>query len=98
MNELLAKQAKQKYFDQVKSKKYKLFVGREAECEKKMQEELDKLRSIGAVVNKLIEDNPDLQTRFRKIDMSVQNRLNQEQLSLEELFKMEQAGAAAAGN
>ena len=88
MSELVSKQTKLKYFDQLKQGKYKMLIRQEANCEKKMQEELDKLRSIGTVVNKLSEEYPDLQTTFRKIDMSLQNRLNQEELSLEELFKI----------
>ena len=79
MDELLMKQRRIKYYDQLKQNKYTLLCKQEAQIEQELNKQLDRLRSLSTVVGKLSEEYPNLQTIIRKVDSSIQLRLNQEE-------------------
>lgn len=79
MDDLLMKQRRIKYYDQLKQSKYTLLCKQEAQIETELNKQLDRLRSLSTVVGKLSEEYPNLQTIIRKVDSSIQLRLNQEE-------------------
>lgn len=79
MDELLMKQERVKFYDQLKSGKYRFSNRSDVAIESDILKQLDKLRSLNTIINKLNEEYPNLQTVIRRIELSVQNRLNQEE-------------------
>jgi hypothetical protein len=79
MDELLLKQERVKFYDQLKSGKYRFSNRSDVAIESDILKQLDKLRSLNTIINKLNEEYPNLQTVIRRIELSVQNRLNQEE-------------------
>lgn len=83
MEELLMKQRKVKYYDQLKHGKYTLLAKQETQNEQETMKQLDRLRSLGTIVTKLSEEYPNLQPIMRKVESSIQVRLNQEEEDFE---------------
>lgn len=81
MDELLMRQRNLKYYDQVKSGKYTMLCKQEDQNEQETMKQLDRLRSLTTIVGKLSEEFPNLQTIIRKVETSVQARLNQEEMN-----------------
>lgn len=79
MEELLMKQRRVKYYDQLKHGKYTLLAKQDTQNEQETMKQLDRLRSLGTIVNKLSEEYPNLQPIIRKVESSIQVRLNQEE-------------------
>jgi hypothetical protein len=79
MDELLLKQERVKFYDQLKSGKYRFSNRSDVAIESDILKQLDKLRSLNTIINKLNVEYPNLQTVIRRIELSVQNRLNQEE-------------------
>lgn len=79
MDDLLMKQRRIKYFDQQKQNKYTLLCKQESNIEQELNKQLDRLRSLSTITEKLNEEYPNLQTIIRKVDASIQLRLNQEE-------------------
>jgi hypothetical protein len=77
------KQRRVKYYDQLKQGKYTLLCKQEAQNEQEVMKQLDRLRSLGTIVSKLSEEYPNLQTIIRKVESTIQSRLNQEEEGLE---------------
>ena len=73
------KQERVKFYDQLKSGKYRFSNRSDVAIESDILKQLDKLRSLNTIINKLNEEYPNLQTVIRRIELSVQNRLNQEE-------------------
>ena len=80
MDDLLMKQRNLKYYDQVKNGKYTMLCKHDEQSEQETIKQLDRLRSLTAVVGKLNEEFPNLQNILRKVETSVQARLNQEEI------------------
>ena len=80
MDDLLKKQRNMKYYDQLKNGKYTMLCKQETASEQEMNKQLDRLRSLSTIVSKLSEEYPNLQTIMRKVESSIQTRLNQEEL------------------
>ena len=83
MDELLMKQRNLKYYDQVKQGKYTMLCKQESQSEQETMKQLDRLRSLTTIVGKISEEFPNLQTIIRKVETSVQARLNQEEIGAE---------------
>lgn len=81
MDELLMRQRNLKYYDQVRSGKYTMLCKQEEQNEVETMKQLDRLRSLSTIVGKLGEEFPNLQTLIRKVETSVQTRLNQEEVN-----------------
>ena len=81
MDDLLMKQRNLKYYDQVKNGKYTMLCKQDEQSEQETMKQLDRLRSLTAVVGKLNEEFPNLQNILRKVETSVQARLNQEEMN-----------------
>jgi len=79
MDELLMKQRRIKYYDQLKQGKYTILYKQEAQNEQETMKQLDRLRSLSTIVGKLNEEFPNLQPIIRKVESSIQTRLNQEE-------------------
>lgn len=79
MDDLLGKQRHLKYYEQVKQSKYKLYCKQENINEQELNKQLDRLRSLGTIVTKLGEEFPNLEKVMRKIEQSIQTRLNHEE-------------------
>lgn len=79
MDELLMKQRRIKYYDQLKQGKYTVLYKQEAQNEQETMKQLDRLRSLSTIVGKLNEEFPNLQPIIRKVESSIQTRLNQEE-------------------
>jgi hypothetical protein len=79
----LTKQRRVKYYDQLKQGKYTLLCKQETQNEQEVMKQLDRLRSLGTIVTKLSEEYPNLQTIIRKVESTIQLRLNQEEEGLE---------------
>ena len=73
------KQERVKFYDQLKAGKYRFSNRTDIAIESDTIKQLDKLRSLSTIINKLNEEYPNLQTVVRRIESSVQNRLNQEE-------------------
>ena len=82
MDELLMKQRRIKYYDQLKAGKYVMLCKQQSQSEQELVKQLDRLRSLGTIVTKLGEEYPNLQAIMRKVESSVQLRLNQEEENL----------------
>ena len=76
------KQQRIKYYDSLKHGKYVMLFKQEAANEQEMAKQMDRLRSLGTIVSKLSDEYPNLQTTMRNVELSIQNRLNQEELGL----------------
>ncbi len=72
-----------KYYDQVRNGKYTMLCRQEEQNELETIKQLDRLRSLSTIVGKLGEEFPNLQTMIRKVETSVQARLNQEEVNPE---------------
>jgi hypothetical protein len=79
MDELLMKQRRIKYYDQLKQGKYTILYKQEVQNEQETMKQLDRLRSLSTIVGKLNEEFPNLQPIIRKVESSIQTRLNQEE-------------------
>ncbi len=79
----MTKQRRVKYYDQLKQGKYTLLCKQETQNEQEVMKQLDRLRSLGTIVTKLSEEYPNLQTIIRKVESTIQLRLNQEEEGLE---------------
>jgi hypothetical protein len=79
MDELLMKQRRIKYYDQLKQGKYTILYKQEAQNEQETMKQLDRLRSLSTIVGKLNEEFPNLQPIIRRVESSIQTRLNQEE-------------------
>jgi hypothetical protein len=79
MEELLTKQRRLKLYDQVKQNKYSLLCKQLNQNEQELNKQLDKLRSLGTIITKLEEEYPNLQGIIRKVELSIQTRLNREE-------------------
>lgn len=79
MEELLTKQRLAKYYEQFNKGKYKMLFSQEAQNEQETTKQLDRLRSLGTIVSKLGDEYPNIQTVIRKVESSIQTRLNQEE-------------------
>jgi hypothetical protein len=79
MEDLLMKQRRLKYYDQVKLNKYTMICKQESQNGQEITKQLDRLRSLGTIVAKLGEEYPNLQNIIRKVELSIQTRLNQEE-------------------
>ncbi len=81
MDELLLKQERVKFYDQLKSGKYRFSNRSDVAIESDILQPLDKLRSLNTIINKLNEEYPNLQTVIRRIgiELFIQNRFNQEE-------------------
>ena len=80
MDELLTKQRNIKYYDQLKQNKYTMLCKQESMNDQEVTKQLDRLRSLSTVVGKLSEEFPNLQTMLRRTELSIQTRLNQEEI------------------
>lgn len=78
MDELLMKQDHVRFYTQLKEGRYRMSNKSEVAIEQDTLKQQDKLRSLNAIINKLNEEYPNLQTVVRRIELSVQTRLNQE--------------------
>lgn len=58
--------------------------GQLGHLEQEQGKQVDKLRSLSAIVSKLGEEFPDVQTMIRRVETSVQARLNQEEEQMTE--------------
>lgn len=80
IEERIAQQNRLKYYDRVKQGKYKMMCGgQEAQLEQELTRQLDRLRALGAIVSKLGDEYPDMQMNMRRVETSIQSRLNQEE-------------------
>jgi hypothetical protein len=79
MDDLLTKQRRIKYYDQAKQNKYTMLCKQESQSQQELNKQLDRLRSLGTIVTKLSDEYPNLQKIMRKVELSIQNRLNQEE-------------------
>lgn len=79
MEELLMKQRRAKFYDALNKGKYTLLAKNDTENEQKTVKQLDMLRSLGTIVSKLSDEYPNLQPIMRKVESSIQLRLNQEE-------------------
>jgi predicted transcriptional regulator len=79
MEDLLMKQGRLKCYDKLKQGRYTMLCKQEAAGEQELAKQLDRLRSLNAIVAKLSEEYPNLQTIIRNVEMSIQTRLNQEE-------------------
>lgn len=84
MDELLKKQRNLKYYDQVKHGKYTMLCKEEEQNDQETVKQLDRLRSLTTIVGKISEEFPNLQTIIRKVETSLQSRLNSEEISTHE--------------
>ena len=84
MDELLMKQRSLKYYDQVKYNKYTMLCKNENQNETETIKQLDRLRSLSTIVGKISEEFPNLQTIIRRVETSVQTRLNSEEMGTNE--------------
>ena len=80
MDDLLMKQRNIKYYDQLKQGKYTIYCKTDSLNEQETTKQLDRLRSLGTVIGKLSEEYPNLQTILRRTELSIQTRLNQEEI------------------
>ena len=78
MSDLLTKQQRVKYYDELKANKYRISCRPEVYNEE-ANKELDRLRSLGTIVTKLSEEYPNLQPIIRKVESSIQTKLNNEE-------------------
>ncbi|CAF0999398.1 unnamed protein product [Brachionus calyciflorus] len=85
MEELLMKQRRVKYYDQLKQGRYTLLAKKDDLNEQETNKQLDRLRSLGTIVSKLGEEYPNLQPIIRKVESSIQVRLNQEEEGMEKI-------------
>lgn len=53
--------------------------GDPAQLEAELSKQLDRLRALNAIVGKLGEDYPNMQQVMRRVETSIQMRLNQEE-------------------
>lgn len=79
IEDLYMKQRRLKYYDQLNNGKYTLLYKQEAQNEQETIKQFDRLRSLGTIVSKLSEEYPNLQPMMRKVESSIQLRLNQEE-------------------
>jgi hypothetical protein len=79
MEDLFMKQRRLKYYDQVKLNKYTMMCKQETQYVQEINKQLDRLRSLSTIVTKLGEEYPNLQNIIRKVELSIQTRLNQEE-------------------
>jgi hypothetical protein len=80
MDELLMKQRSLKYYDQVKQGKYTMLCKQEVQSEQETIKQLDRLRALTTIIGKIGDEFPNLQTIIRRVEISVQTRLNQEEI------------------
>lgn len=80
MDDLLMKQRNIKYYDQLKQGKYTMLCKNETLNEQETTKQLDRLRALSTVVGKLSEEYPNMQTILRRAELSIQTRLNQEEI------------------
>lgn len=80
MDELLMRQRAQKYYDQVKSNRYTMLCKNEEQNVTETMKQLDRLRSLSTIIAKVGEEFPNLQTIIRRVETSVQSRLNSEEM------------------
>ncbi len=78
-DDLLTKQDKIKFYNSLKDGKYKMSNRTEIGIEQEVNKQVDKLRSLNAIINKLTEEYPNLQAIIRRVELSIQSRLNQEE-------------------
>lgn len=71
-----------KYYDQVKSNKYTMLCKSEEQSVSETMKQLDRLRSLSTIVGKIGEEFPNLQTIIRRVETSVQSRLNSEEMGM----------------
>ncbi len=76
---MLTKQEKIKFYNNLKESKYKMSNRTEIGIEQEVNKQVNKLRSLNAIINKLTEEYPNLQAIIRRVEVSVQSRLNQEE-------------------
>jgi uncharacterized protein YdcH (DUF465 family) len=68
-----------KFYNSLKDGKYKMSNRTEIGIEQEVNKQVDKLRSLNAIINKLTEEYPNLQAIIRRVELSIQSRLNQEE-------------------
>jgi hypothetical protein len=79
LDDLVSKQDKVKFYQQLKDGKYRLSNKSDAAADHEIMKQIDKLRTLYTIVNKLNEEFPNLQTSLRNVELSIQSRLNQEE-------------------
>jgi len=76
--DLIAKQQKTKYYQQVKDRKYKRLVKDDNLLEGEREKQIDKMQSLSNIVERLQEEYPHLQPSLRKVSLSLGTRIMEE--------------------
>ena len=77
MTDLLSSQAKVKYLNTAKDGKYKMVSKSQESRETEWQRQVEKLRSIQAIVERLEEDYPASESQLKPLSISVRSKLTQ---------------------
>ena len=74
MADLLAKQQKAKYFQQVKDGRYTRLCKSDAALEQEMTKQTDRMQTLSAIVDRLNQEFPHVQPALRKVTLSLGTR------------------------
>ena len=77
MTDLLSSQAKVKYLNAAKDGKYKMVCKSQESREAEWQRQVEKLRSIQAIVERLEEDYPGSESQLKPLSLSLKSKLAQ---------------------
>ena len=77
MTDLLSSQAKVKYLNAAKDGKYKMVCKSQESREAEWQRQVEKLRSIQAIVERLEEDYPASESQLKPLSLSLKSKVAQ---------------------
>jgi hypothetical protein len=71
MNEILSKQQKAKYYQQVKDKKYVRLCKTDGALDTETTKQTDRMYALSTIVDKLNQQYPHIQTSLRKVSVAL---------------------------
>ena len=74
MTELLGKQQKMKYYQQVKDNKYMMLCKSESSLETEGNKQVDRMQALSAIVDRLNQEFPHVQPALRKVSLALATR------------------------
>ncbi len=74
MTDLLGKQQKYKYYQQVKDGKYTMLCKSEASLETEHNKQVDRMQALSTIVDRLNQEFPHVQPALRKVTIALSSR------------------------
>lgn len=73
LSDIITKQQRGKYYTALKSGKYSRLCKTPSSLNNEKEKQSDKLHTISTIVERIVEEYPEMQTAFRGITLSMEN-------------------------